>query len=85
MIYSLHSHPDKVMLAINQTMDEVAAKFVESPKYTNRQFGYYSATPPLFTFLPSSSPTQPFVKTTKSMVTPMAVKRCLCELLSPSH
>ena len=35
-IYSLRSHPDKVKLAINQTMDEVAAKFVESPKHTNR-------------------------------------------------
>ena len=31
-IYSLRSHPDKVKLAINQTVDEVAAKFVEITK-----------------------------------------------------
>ena len=31
-IYSLHNHPDKVKLAINQTVDEVAAKFVEIVK-----------------------------------------------------
>ena len=31
-IHSLHSHPDKVKLAINQTMDEVAAKFVKITK-----------------------------------------------------
>ena len=31
-IYSLHNHPDKVKLAINQTVDEVAAKFVEIAK-----------------------------------------------------
>ena len=32
MIDSLYNHPDKVKLAINQTMDEVAAKFVEITK-----------------------------------------------------
>jgi len=38
------SHPDKVKLAINQTADEVAAKFVEITKAYKSSVGYSLAT-----------------------------------------
>ena len=85
MVYLLHSHPDKIKLAINQTMGEVATKFVEITKRTNRQFDFWSTTFPLFTFLRSGSPVRQFVKSGKIMTTQMTVKRCLRELLFPSN
>jgi len=52
-IDSPRSHPDKVRLAINQTAEEVAAKFVEITKAYKSSVGYPTATPRLFISLNS--------------------------------
>ena len=77
------SHPDKVKVAINQTAEEVAAKFVEITKAYKSSVGYSPAMSLLLKSLNSGSPTRPFVGITRSMVTLMAARRCLWELLSP--